>query len=318
MTKDVPSWLGEEVDEAPSRPAPTRRWALLSFAALPWLVVAGLLVSGALPGRTTEPTTGATTAVGEPASSADPAEHEPRRETPPDPAANDTGRGEDAEEGPDRAEPGAGIPAAGTSADPLHREIAALATVVARAWLTDVGPRLHIEGVDARDDRYLEQATVETIDVRGEVAVATLLAVVLERDGDRYTDVSLRRLAVPVGLTPSGPRPTGPPWWLPDPDLQPRPPLLDVLDDPELGLATAERLTGAGYQDVEIERLSRHEDGWLVADVVARLSGDRDVRGPVWLPQGENGPGQVGDPGFEAHHPTHDHHVPDEHSEEQP
>jgi hypothetical protein len=293
MTRDLPSWLSED-DDAAEPTSPTRRWLLLAAATLPWLVLGGLLATGALstgaaPSADTARVADTDPAVdaGTPAPSDHPAAAHEAPPATPAPAAAD-----DAPAGPaDRDRLGVDLtpPAAGPS-----QEAAALAVVIARAWLTDVGPRLRVEGVDPRPDQYLEQAVVESVTVHDDLAVVGLLAVVLGRDGDHYGEVAVRRVAVPIGLTSSGPRPAGRPWWLPDPDLRLAPPRLEVLEDPDLGVATAEVLAAHGYGDVEIVRLATHGSGLLVAELSARLDDEREVEGPVWLRMTPSGPQLVG------------------------
>jgi hypothetical protein len=283
MTRDLPSWLNED-DDAPERPAPRRRWLLVSAAVLPWLVLVGLLVTGTLSPDTTpaadvavatDAAPGAENGAIPGAGGAQRQEPEPRRtrRSPPEggstaPTGTDDGAG-----------PGVGLGSPAMDPAPAG----ALAVAIARSWLTDVGPRLQIGGIDVRPDRYLEQAVVESMTVHGDVAVVGLLAVVLERDGDHYGDVAVHRVAVPIHLAPSGPRPAGRPWWLPDPELQLEPPPLEVLEDPDVGMAAAELLAARGYDELEVVRLASPGEGWLVADITARLEGGRRVDGPVWL-----------------------------------
>jgi hypothetical protein len=293
MTRDLPSWLSED-DEAPDQSAPTRRWLLVGAATLPWLVVVALLATGT--GSTgTEPAMDAATpsdasdGEGDAADAPvrlgpDPAEPPDRRPVPELDSSRPRATHDEARSGPD-VDP--------ATAD-RTQEAAALAVMIARSWLTDVGPRLRVEGIDPRPDRYLEQAVVESVEVHGDLAVVGLLAVVLERDDDTYGEVAAHRLAVPVRLAPSGARPAGPPWWLPAPDLEPAPPALETLEDPDLGVAVAEVLASHGYEELEVLRLATHGDGLLVAEITARLGDGRRADGPVWLSPTPAGPALAG------------------------
>jgi hypothetical protein len=325
MTKDLPTWLSEDDDE--DRPPGGRRWVLAALATLPWLVVVALLLTGVGPGdRPSSPEVRRTAPSAEAAATpSDVEDGAPAGGGAAGGEARDaTASGDDEERSsaPSGAEEHTAEPAA---VDPA---VAALASAVARAWLTDVGPRLQIEGVQPQADRYLEQAMVEAVDEHDGLAVATVLALVLERDGERYVDVALQRLAVPLRLTDAGPRPAGPPWWLPDPDVRPHLPEAAPEHDPDLALATAELLAEHAYEDVEITHLARQGGGWLIAEVTGRLPDGRPLLGPVWLRETPSGPrllGSVtGTPGQEGSGPsdaTGDHHVPapdQEHAEEQP
>jgi hypothetical protein len=290
MTKPPPTWLGDEQDE--DRPA-GRRWVLVGLATLPWLVVVTLLLTGVTPGGGA-----ATSEVAHPvpASGEAPQQADVTTDSPSD------GGPEDPEGGANvTADAGALSPTTPAGADGhavgpamMDPAVAALAKAVARAWLTDVGPRLQIEGIEPQADRYLEQAMVEAVDVHDGLAVATVLALVLERDGERYVDVALQRLAVPVRLTDAGPRPAGQPWWLPDADVRPHPPEPTPDDDPDLALAVTELLAEHDYDDVELTQLARHGGGWLIAEVSARLPDGRQLLGPVWLRETPRGPRLLG------------------------
>jgi hypothetical protein len=289
VSDDLPSWLGTDEDPPERRRPVTRRSAIVVLAVVPWLVVLGLLAGDILPDRDQDPAT-------------DPPTHADADRNSTSPSATDHEGPEqhhDSSHGAQHQDPEHGghlDGAAAIGAPPDDRAVGAVAAAVARSWLTDVGPALRIAGVDPIRDHYLEQAWVERIERGGSTAVVTLQAVVLERDGEVYTDVTLRRLAVPVALGAPGPRPAGPPWWLTDPELDPAAPRAEPVEDDDLALTVAELMADEGLRDVEISSLGRTEDDWLVAGVTARMSDGREVDGPVWLRRTPEGPALVGPP----------------------
>jgi hypothetical protein len=134
----------------------------------------------------------------------------------------------------------------------------ALAVVVARAWLTDVDPRLELDGLpSAGTGRYVEHLVVEAVELPApEHAVVTLLAVLLE--GEEELTAVVRRLAVPIAFDGDGAQPGGTPWWLPEPSLEARPPSTTPVEDLEELLAATEALHAAGYTDVALEPAGAH------------------------------------------------------------
>jgi hypothetical protein len=163
---------------------------------------------------------------------------------------------------------------------PDVEEAASLGVVVARAALTGVEPPLEIEDVGpAPPDAYAEHLVVEAVErTERDATVVTVLAVVLEGEEELTTDV--RRLAVPIRLEATGPRPAGAPWELPPPELAPRPAELDPLDDPTAELVAAEALERAGLDDLELLALHTTE-GWpVVAEV---RDPEDDATSTVWL-----------------------------------
>jgi hypothetical protein len=303
---ELPPWARrQENDEAaPSRRA--RPWILVA-AVVPWAVVAALVGMMVLRGQAP---------AGDPAahSHEEPGHQQPlddhedgqRREAAQEPdavpggggAPTNTGAARDANSTEGHASsppPGApdaspAEPPTGGMPDPVAAggeltsgeapAIAAVALTVARAWLTDVGPRLEIEGVDPLTDRYLEHATVEGIERHGDHAVAVVLAVVLTREGDHYVEARPQRLAVPLRLT-GPPRPAGTPWWLGPADLG--------LVEPERSepvaedeLVTLAEALGQGGVDEELLAAARTPDGWWIAELVSGRE--------VWLRPGPSGP----------------------------
>lgn len=285
MDEGLPAW-GDAPGEESTPSRRSRPWLLL-LGVIPWLIVIGLVALHLIGDGDRPPT---------PRASHDPqtmrpADAEPAETGPADPASNaapthapeertSTGQPPTSGDEPRRAEQ-----AAGHGPGPQHEAeapLAAVALAVARSWLTDVGPRLEIEGLAPRPDRYLEHAVVERVERHGDHAVARVLAVVLHRDGDRYVEADARRLAVPLRATPT-PQPAGPPWWLDEMELTVTPPAsLSEVADPDELLALSEALHVAGLDD-ELRAAERTPDGWWLA----RLE-DRDA--PVWLRPGDHGP----------------------------
>jgi hypothetical protein len=275
MSEGLPGWAEEVGDEERPRRA-TRPWVLV-LATVPWLVVLGLVLGGVVSGDRAAPA--APVAPDEPsthppAPTHDAPDMEPE-DRPTSPPEHDTSEHDGSVATP--------IPAA-AQVDP----VGPVALAVARAWLTDVGPRLELEGIAPRDDLYLEHGVVEHIEVHGDHAVVGVLAVVLVREDERYTRVLARRIAVPVALGPPV-RPAGAPWWLGEVDLTTVPP--DPLveeDDPEVLLELGEALATAGVLDGEVLGASRTGDGWWLTRI-----GDPDTpqeQLAVWLRPTPAGP----------------------------
>jgi hypothetical protein len=298
VSDDAPRWFDD--DEPSGR---SRRLPLLVLAAVvPWAVLAVVLVRA--PGTTPTDRTHAAVTPPSPATADDqpvaPDDQPVAPETPSgttDAAGDDTAAAADTSADAAPLGPGAGHDhRAAEGDDPpevpadhptrvAHGVAEALVVAVTRAWLSDAGPDLHVDGVEVDRTGYLEHVAVERIELDGDdLAVATVSVIVLERDAERYTDVALRRAAVPLRVTPTTVHPAGPPWWLPTPpDLVPRPPDTEPLADPELVAATVETLTQAGYRDPAVDSLAVTGGGTLIAEVVAATPAGEQLRGPVWL-----------------------------------
>ena len=263
-TPDLPPWMqtDDEWEEAPARTRPERGRLLAIAAAVPWLLALVLVMRSGDGGPTVAASTGLTTgsetgatAAPSPSADADRLGH-PRVSTTPPPAA-------------DANRPRVTV----TEADAV-----AMATAVARAWLTGVGPRLPIDGVGEPAPQYAEHLVAEAIDHPSPgFAVVTLLAVVLDVDGEAYRGATVRRLAVPVALDAAGAHPAGTPWWLPGPDLSPTVVERTVLDDPDLQLEAAEAAQAAGYRDVELLELSATDSWPLIATLRAIAPGQTEA-----------------------------------------
>lgn len=166
----------------------------------------------------------------------------------------------------------------------------ATAVAIARAWLSDGGPDLTVDGVNADRRAYLEHVTVERVELAGaDHAVATLSLVLLEREDDTYVDVLVRRAAVPLRLTDATIRPAGAPWWLPSPpDLSPTPPAADAVDDAATRDDVLRALVASGYRDPDVLDVAETSDGTVVAEVDGITTTGERLDGPVWLvPAGE-------------------------------
>lgn len=176
--------------------------------------------------------------------------------------------------------------ASGARVAPDEREAAAVATLVARAWLTGVGPRLDVPGLAGPAGSYAEHLVVEAVDHPAPgAAVVTLLALVLRAEGDTYRDAEVQRVAVPLWFDGDGARPAGPPWRLPPPGLAvASPQVSEAITDPEVLAAAGEALAAAGYAVTEVVSLGRVQ-GWpLVVTAVATAPGsDAPAEHVVWL-----------------------------------
>ena len=282
----------EREDERPS--SSRRRW-LLPLIAVPWLVVAALLV---LPGRV-GPETG-------PSDPADPVDSAVTAGAAQAPVTTD---GAEPDGPSDHAHPD-GDPAATTGAPPPttdpgvgevpeppavtleleelrgrwrvapgSEEAAALAVVIARAWLTGLGPRLELDAASPDPTSYAEHLVVEAVEhPSARTTVVTLLALLLLDPEDADAAVEVRRLAVPLSTDGGAPRSAGAPWPLPGPTLAPAEVDLRPLDDPAAALAADTALAVAGLGELAVTELQT-ADGW---PVVARAS-DGEREHTIWL-----------------------------------
>jgi hypothetical protein len=166
---------------------------------------------------------------------------------------------------------------------PGPEEATALAVVVARAWLTGLEPRLDVEGIEpVPGELYAEHLVVEAVEQASpEAAVVTLLAILLDGGDDLRTTV--RRLAVPIAFERDGPRPAGPPWWLPGPQLEPLDPERMPLEDPEDLLAASHAIQAVGFEDVRLHGVWR-TSGWpVIAEATGTAPDGSRLDGPIWL-----------------------------------
>jgi hypothetical protein len=298
-------WLDDLDDEPTNRRAPHRSRRLLVLAGLPWLVVLAALALANVPGPS-EPSSPDRTdqvQVDEETTEGAGTDHTIAATSPDEAAsADDTSTWADRDTDPPPPDrPAASVAPPPSREDELADELLAveyhgpwrptagaeeamaLAVVVARAWLTDVDPRLELDGLpSAGTGRYVEHLVVEAVELPApEHAVVTLLAVLLE--GEEELTAVVRRLAVPVAFDGDGAQPGGTPWWLPEPSLAARPPSTTPVEDLEELLAATEALHAAGYTDVALERLERTDGPAALATVTARTPDGETVDGTVWL-----------------------------------
>ncbi len=271
---EPPPW--DAFEEPEPEPEPTRRSVrLLVLAAIPWAVVAVLVFR-----------TMGTDAAPAPAAPSD-------VPSPIAPALAETATGPaDVPSAPgatDARNASTHAPAAvrfGVRVAPGPADVAAMAVLVARTWLGDVGPEPSVEvGAAEAPPVYVEHVAVEAVDIpTSDTAVATVVAIVLDTADDTYTSARVVRLAVPVALDRTGAHPAGDPWWLPVPDLTARPLAWTPVEDPELLTRAGAALEAAGYRDVSVIDLATSST-WPVrvtAEAVAPGS-ERTGEHVVWL-----------------------------------
>jgi hypothetical protein len=268
-----PGWLDGDPEPDTAR---GRRPILLVLAVLPWLVVLGMVATPHVGDATPAP---ASVRSGD---TALPSYHAGRDDGPGGPVGTSQpdGTAQPGATGPPDRHPAPGDASLPTEEetgwwitehrgnwriDPGDGATASLATAVARAWLTGLGPHLAISGIVPDHERsYVEHLVVEAVERPADgAAVVTLLAVVLDSAEDERS-VDVRRLAVPIAETDVGPRPAGSPWRLPAPDLTPAPLVGETVEDPELSLAALDALETSGLADggrIELTSLVR-TSGW--------------------------------------------------------
>ncbi len=265
-------------DDEPTAPR-RRRPVLLLAAGLPWLVLAVLMLRGS-GGVSQDATPLAAPAPSPSAGASAEASIEPTTDATTDPASPADGAGQPSED-----------PTTATLITSQARDTAtiadatALAVPIARAWLTDVPPRLDLGIGQADDTGYVEHLGAESVDfpAPGQLVVS-LVAVLLHAEGDQYTSVEVRRLAVPLTVDRYGARPAGSPWWLPDPDLRVDAPSTTPVDDPEVLAQAGAALEEAGYRDVGVTSLARSDGwAWIVTATAVAPSGSAPAEHTVWL-----------------------------------
>ena len=277
---DDPTPLGEEdwsfgaADEEGAARAGRRRPVLLLAAGLPWLVLAVMMLRGGGGAGGAEPL-----AAPSPVPTAGASAEAPGAAAPGASAATPTPF-------PTTTEPQTATLIHSQARDTATiADATALAVPIARAWLTGVPPRLDLGIGQADEPGYVEHLGVESVDfpARGQLVVS-LVAVMLHATGDQYTDVDVRRLAVPLTVSRAGARPAGSPWWLPDPDLSLDPPATTPVDDPDLLVQAGEALTAAGYRDVNVTSLARTEGWpWIVTATAVAPHASAPAEHTVWL-----------------------------------
>lgn len=246
---EAPAW--ETFDDELEATGRGRR--LVVLAAIPWLVVGVLVVrtwgTGGPDPRSATPVP----AVPAAEAAATPDERSVEA-PPPGPSPGATPRPDDVHD------PAQAITALrfGPRTAPGPGDAAAVAAVVARSWLGAIGPEPGVEvGAAEGPAVYVEHLAVEAVDVpTSDVAVVTLVAIVLDHGDEGYTDARAVRLAVPVALDDRGAHPAGDPWWLAPPDLAARAPEWRTVDDPDALALAGAALESAGYRDIDVHELA--------------------------------------------------------------
>ncbi|MCC5949760.1 MAG: hypothetical protein JJT89_15010 [Nitriliruptoraceae bacterium] len=287
MNEDPP-WIDPPDPVTEHGEGPRRlRWLLAALAAVPWIVVVAVLAAPSLRAPTPAGTTGtdgpvASVPGGAPTSQPG---HHGRSQQPDQPSApgltpatpgTDTTPGTDAaasraahghEHGP-RADEG----------PVTDRALEALATVVARSWLTGIGPAIGEVPVTAPDpDRYAEHLVVERIEADGDLALAIVLAVVLDA-GDERAPPQLTRVAVPIHRDADRVRLAGTPYDLPVDQVATSALVSHPIADASVLEEVTEALEGAGFGAAELVGVERTAS-W---PVLAHLRLD-DQPVTVWL-----------------------------------
>lgn len=285
---DDPVWFDDPEDASAPRRG-SRRAVVLAIAAIPWVLVAALVL---LPDRTVDPAGGTPTpaAVADPSAEAgNPAvqSSDPAPITPPPPTEDRVGANVDADVDtgirPPEGDAGATQPDIGPKLS-TRDSLAAVATVVARAWLTGVSPHLDVPGLTPTDpSSYAEHVVVEAIDQHDpHLAVVTVLAVLLREEAEGLR-VDTRRVAVPLAITDGRVHPADEPWWLPSPDLRSGDLPSEPQTDPAWFEAAVTGLEDVGLEDVEVTALERTDRWPWRAHVAARTADGQSIDGPVWL-----------------------------------
>lgn len=242
---DLPHWLDDTSDGPAAEGASGRRRALLfAAAAVPWVVVTVLLLRPVPVGDATVTAPSRTPS--------------PRARPTAPPVAVPTPSASPRAEAPE-----ATVLAGGGRVVPGLGDAAAVAVIIARAWLTGVPPRLDVPGIAPVTDAYVDHLAVEAIDIPAPgAAVVSVVAVMLEPDGGRYVDATVRRVAVPLHFDAVGARPAGEPWWLPSPDLRMSPLRLgEPVTDVDLLREATSAIEAAGYRRVAVQRAAPTH-GW--------------------------------------------------------
>ena len=266
----------ERTHTADSKPARRgRRWRLLTLAALPWAVLAGVLVGA---GGTSA---GGSDDVDGTASTTGAAEHDPRDSEAQDDAASHAAEHEsDADAGaPSAAGDPVGDPATVVGEPPSA--VTAAATVAVRD---------HINATDGPTRRYADLVVAEGAESADDAWVVRLTAAVLEGDEQEWISSALERYAVPV--SPEG-GVLDAPWRVAGPSTDEEPDPLEARWQPagehDAGEpsdmqraptdAVVDALQAAGYRGRDVALEQGVEDAALLR-VTFREAGQQHA---VWL-----------------------------------
>ena len=273
--RDLDWFDATEQDPHDTGGARARRRRLTVLAAVPWLVVAALLV---LPLRG-DPASNAPVDSEEAAEPAAAGTAVPTGGTPPD-GRQDTSRSNVTVE--DTAAPLAVVEVEELRGRwrvaPGEEELAALALVSARAHLTGIGPRLAIDGADPPPGSYAEHLVVEAVEHPSpDTTVVTVVAILLLEPTDGDARVEVRRLAVPLAHGEDGPSTAGRPWELPPPSLPTADTAaLDPVEDPALFSAADTALAVAGLGEQRTTALAT-APGWPLVATTTGPDGEQQV-----------------------------------------
>lgn len=135
----------------------------------------------------------------------------------------------------------------------------------------------------APDDHYVDSAAAERVTSLPDVAVVTVRAVVLEREGDRWGAPRAARFGVAVGQRHGEAVAVGRPWPLPPPP-EPLPVADTAVADTALVAAAARALAAAGYRDASAPALTAAAGDLMAARLTGIAPGERRAREhTVWL-----------------------------------
>lgn len=287
-----------DAHEATTTPA-RRRWdrasraLMILGAGLPWAVALGLLLAPVLdhhrlPGSWRQAASGL--AIGQPGHTRDLPDPEAEAEAEAEVEATGSPRGAltAAPPRPGQHRPGPSSPqthdaaspvatAVDTHRDVLDQRVQAAAILLARAWLTGLGPGIEGLPVEAPEPLYAEHLTVESVERAGGFALVVVAAVVLDPAPTGHPP-RLRRVAVPLVDHPAGPQLAGEPYLLPQALPITATLVSHPIDDGDVVSAIRTALDRAGFEDAELHGVERTASWPVLAHI-----DHHDRRTAVWL-----------------------------------